>query len=260
MEKNNIKKSLEKSYQILQPFSEKYKADFKRFLFSLDLLALEGAIKEKRILDIGSGIGIMAIALNNLEAQTIGIDKLIFPEEEKNLYTITDFGGLKRIWEENGFKTVKADAAKERLPFGDRDFDVIICDATIEHLDESPKNFFREARRILKNGGLFLVTTPNLANLLKRLRFLTGRSPYWDIKDYFNEGSNFRGHKREFTMDELVKMLEWSSFEIVKKVTKNIFWNPKRLFAAKKMPAQICDILSYPFSSMREMIYVLAKK
>ena len=260
MEKNNIKESLEKSYSLLRPFSEKYKIDFKRFIFSLQLLTSERPIKDKKILDIGSGIGIMAIALKNLGAQVTGVDKFIFPDETENCYTIADFDKLKHIWDENGIKVIKTDVAKEKLPFNDNYFDFIICDATIEHLNFSPRDLFAEVYRILKKDGLFLVTTPNLTNLLKRLRFLLGRSPAWDLGDFFHSGSEFRGHRREFTLNELVKMLEWSSFEIIKKKTRNIFSDPRRLFMFGKITSQLCSVISFPFPSIREMIYVLSKK
>ncbi len=225
MEKNKVNEFLEKSYQILQPFSEKYKIDFKRFLFSLNLLVPEQDIRGKKILDIGGGIGIMAIALKNLGAQVTITDKFIFPDESKNCYTISNFDKLKHIWDENRIEVVRADVAKDKLPFNDNYFDIVTCDATIEHLDMSPKILFEEVRRILKGNGLFLVTTPNLADLLRRLRFfLLGRSPHWDLKDFFDSGSNFRGHRREFTLDEVSKMLEWSFFRVLQKNNKNVFF------------------------------------
>ncbi len=261
MEKNKIKEVLEKSYRILEPFSEQYKIDFWRFLFSLNLLVSEQNIKDKKILDIGGGIGIMAIALNNLGAQVTITDKFIFPDESKNCYTISNFDKLKHIWDENSIKVIRADVAKDKLPFNDNYFDIVTCDATIEHLDASPRILFEEVQRILKGNGLFLVTTPNLADLLRRLRFfLLGRSPYWDLRDFFESGSNFRGHRREFTVSEIIRMLEWSSFETIEKKTKNIFFNPKKFLTGRKIVSQLCNIFSYPFSSIREMIYVIARK
>lgn len=260
MEKNNINESLRESYSTLTPFSQKYRGDFKRFLFSLNLLFPLG-IKGKKILDIGSGIGIMAIALKNLGAEVTGVDKFIFPDERENFYSIFDFEKMKSIWEENSFKVVKSDIAYEKLPFSDGDFDIVICDATIEHFDNSPKDLFKEVHRVLKNKGLFLVTTPNLASLLKRLRFfIFGRSPNWDLKDFFESGPNFKGHRREFTLLEMVKMLKWSSFGVLDKKTKNIFFNPKKFFLSRKIAEQFCCLLSQPFPAMREMIYILAKK
>lgn len=253
--------ALKKSYQLFEPFSRQYKIDFRRFLFSLDLLSSYNAIKGKKILDIGSGIGIMVNALENLGAHVVGVDKFIFPDEKQNFYTISDPEKLQSIWERGQVKIIKNDILNEPLPFPEKTFDVVISNATIEHLPESPKDLFHEMHRVLKKEGLVFITTPNLSNLLRRLRFfLLGRSPHWDLKDFFESGSNFRGHRREFTPSELVKMLRWSSFEVVKKATKNVFFNPNRLFHKQKIFAQISSILSWPFFSMREMIYVLAKK
>lgn len=261
MEKNKIKEALEKSYRILEPFSEQYKIDFKRFLFSLNLLVSEQTIKGKKILDIGGGIGIMAIALKNLGAQVTIADKFIFPDELKNCYTISNFDKLKNIWDENSIEVIRVDVVKDKLSFNDNYFDIVTCDATIEHLDISPKILFEEVRRILKDNGLFFITTPNLADLLRRLRFfLLGRSPHWDLRDFFESGSNFRGHRREFTSGEVLKMLEWSSFSVLQKKNKNVFFNPSSFFHKQKIFAQISSILSWPFFSMREMVYVLAKK
>lgn len=257
----NIQVVLEKVYKLFGPFSVQYKIDFKRFLISLNLLSSFGAIKNKKILDVGSGIGILVGALNVLGADAVGVDKFIFNDEKQNFYTVTDFKKLESIWQGAGIKIIKSDIVNEPLPFPDETFDAVISDATIEHLPDSPKDLFLEIRRVLKKDGLFLVTTPNLANLLRRLRlFLLGRSPNWDIRDFFESGSNFKGHRREFTLSELIKMLEWSSFTVIQKSTKNIFFGFRRFLRRKNFFAQLCSTLSIPLSAAREMIYVLAKK
>lgn len=252
------REALEKSYKSLEPFSEKYKADFKRFLVSLNVLSQNNLIKDKKILDLGSGIGITALAFKYLGGDSVGLDKFIFPEEE-NYYKISNSEDLSEIWKRNELKIIKADIT-ETLPFNDESFDVITCDAAIEHLNSAPCGLFFEARRVLKQGGMFLVTTPNLTNLLRRIRFVFGISPYWDILEFWSAGQNFKGHRREFTAEELKKMLTWSGFEIMKIKTANVFFNSSRLFSFKKTPAQICSLFSFPFFEMREMIYVLAKK
>lgn len=254
----DVKEALQKSYKILEPFSEKYKADFNRFFVSLNILSKNNLIKDKKILDLGSGIGIMASAFKHLGGDSVGLDKFIFPEEE-NYYKISNSEDLSEIRKKNELKIIKADITKT-LPFNDESFDVITCDAVIEHLNNAPRDLFLEARRVLKQDGMFLVTTPNLTNLLRRIRFVFGVSPHWDILEFWNAGQNFKGHRREFTAEELKKMLIWSGFRIINVKTANVFFNPSRLFSFKKAPAQICSLFSFLFFGMREMIYVLAKK
>ena len=252
--------ALRKSYINLAPFSEKYETDFKRFNISLEMLESRKLIKNKKILDIGCGIGIMALAVKELGGEATGMDKFIFPEENSNFFSISNFDKLKKIWADKGLNIINRDISEEKLPFEDKSFDAVICDAVIEHLVFSPKNLFLEINRILKVNGVFLISTPNIASFLKRIRFIFGRSPNWNIYDFFESGKNFKGHAREFTKEEVKKMIEWSGFEIMETKTRNVFLNPKRLFSPKKTTNQIGIILSCFLPSAGDMIYVLAVK
>jgi 2-polyprenyl-3-methyl-5-hydroxy-6-metoxy-1,4-benzoquinol methylase len=62
----------------------------------------------------------------------------------------------------------------ERLPYAESSFDVVTCSEVIEHL-ENYRELFRQVYRILKPGGLLVVTTPNVLNLKSRIRFFFHR-------------------------------------------------------------------------------------
>lgn len=63
---------------------------------------------------------------------------------------------------------------QERLPYADASFDIVTCSEVVEHL-ENYRDLFRQVNRVLKPGGLFIVTTPNVLNLKSRMRyFCTG--------------------------------------------------------------------------------------
>ncbi len=61
-----------------------------------------------------------------------------------------------------------------RLEFADSSFDAVVCIDGIEHI-ERPFDFIGEVARILRPGGVFVVSTPNLHSLRSRWRWmLTG--------------------------------------------------------------------------------------
>lgn len=57
------------------------------------------------------------------------------------------------------------------FPWPDQAFDAVISTEGIEHL-ENHFSFLREVSRILKSGGILVLTTPNITALRSRVRFL----------------------------------------------------------------------------------------
>jgi len=76
-----------------------------------------------------------------------------------------------------------------RLAFEASAFDGIISVEVIEHI-EHPEVYLSEARRVLKENGVFGLTTPN------RLRTAPARC----------QGSSWRAHVREYSPSELINM------------------------------------------------------
>ncbi|RME19543.1 MAG: class I SAM-dependent methyltransferase [Bacteroidetes bacterium] len=70
------------------------------------------------------------------------------------------------------------------LPFQDNEFDFVVSFQVIEHIKDD-KTFVKEIYRVLKPGGKFIVTTPNILTTLTR-------NPW---------------HIREYTKEELQKLL-----------------------------------------------------
>lgn len=58
----------------------------------------------------------------------------------------------------------------EDLPYANDSFDIITCSEVVEHL-ENYRRVLREIYRVLKPGGLVIVTTPNVLNMRSRLRY-----------------------------------------------------------------------------------------
>jgi len=57
-----------------------------------------------------------------------------------------------------------ADFNKDKLPFPNKKFDTIVAGEIIEHIVELPF-FIKECRRVLKDDGVLIITTPNATGL-----------------------------------------------------------------------------------------------
>jgi SAM-dependent methyltransferase len=78
-------------------------------------------------------------------------------------------------------------------------FDLIVFSEVIEHLSVAPEYVFAALRSLLKDNGILICTTPNAADIAKRIRLFRGRNPYERLRLY----SMNPGHIREYTGDEL---------------------------------------------------------
>ncbi len=64
------------------------------------------------------------------------------------------------------------------LPFRDGTFDRVLCLEGIEHT-QNPFQLAREMHRVLRPGGLVMLSTPNIHNLRSRVKFLLRGTLYW---------------------------------------------------------------------------------
>lgn len=110
-----------------------------------EFIPLLGALVGKKVLDVGAGTGRLSLPLANRGANVTALDvslKMLDLVKKKN----------------SKITTVIGDA--ESLPFENETFDIVTAAFLIVHLKD-PTRFFDEAYRVLKDGGVLVVTNIN---------------------------------------------------------------------------------------------------
>jgi glycosyltransferase involved in cell wall biosynthesis/SAM-dependent methyltransferase len=107
------------------------------------------------------------------------------------------------------------DAEKDRFPYPDGYFSTVLCCELIEHLPGDPMHLMSEVNRILKPGGHFVLTTPNVVSMRALAGILQGFHPML-FPAYIRpnqEGETDSRHAREYTPREIQTLFENSGFE-----------------------------------------------
>lgn len=161
----------------------KREADYLRFM----TLAHEPAGK---LLDVGCGGGRF---LNRMKKRGWNVEGIDFDVQTTN-----------KVTARYGIKTHVGDLAQCALPASS--FDVITMSQTVEHLYD-PNATLRESLRILKPGGLLVMTTPNVRSI--------GTSEF---------GVSWRGweaprHLHLFSVESLQRLMQRAGFEVTEACT-----------------------------------------
>lgn len=123
--------------------------------------------------------------------------------------------------EELALPMANVDVERERFPYADEYFDVALCCELIEHLTEDPMHMMIELHRVLKFGGLLILTTPNIASAFSISESMAGSSPY--IYGSYNRTRRADRHSREYTPKDVRTVFEAAGFKVVRLFTENLW-------------------------------------
>ncbi len=103
------------------------------------------------------------------------------------------------------------------LPFGDGTFSAVVCSETLEHL-KSDATAVAEIARVLRPGGIAVITVPNLWNLARLIDMVKRRSLAITMME---------GHLREYTRSRLHKLLA-PNFRVERRAPVPFGWSGQR--------------------------------
>ena len=129
-----------------------------------------GDVKGKRALEVGSGLGFFARALQERGASVVA----------------TDIGEelLRRVKATVGCECVRVDALALVDHFGPDAFDVVLSSECIEHTP-TPADAVRQMARVLKPGGRLALSTPNpLWYPVVKLATAAGLRPFDGLENF----------------------------------------------------------------------------
>ena len=182
------------------------------------------------LLDVGCGQGGKAVAYAQALKLALISVKGIEPQE--------NYAAQAR----EKFEVYSVDIERERFPFRDEVFDVVVCNQVLEHL----KNIFlplKEMDRAVKTGGYLLLGVPNLAGLYNRVLLLLGRQPLAVAID----GPHVRG----FAHSAFLAFLKQNpNFELVALDSANLY----------PLPYPLLELLGGHFAGLSAFTFYLLKK
>lgn len=228
-----------------EPYSEQAKVFFKN-RYS-EIIKLLPEIKKDDVgLEIGLAGGVLAFVLR----RQFDLNNLYALEHPVvcNQYTKKFINKLKN--EHIILKPV--DLKENKLPWPDNFFNFIFLCDVVEHLVPSDiPNLIKEIERVLIKNCYLVIVTPNIASLIKRINLLFGKNPIeFDLR--LHEEATY-GHIREYTMNELLHIVENENFKVKRKkyfmidVKRNIF-------------IRIEDICSKIYQPFANTLAIIAKK
>lgn len=154
---------------------------------------------QMKLLEVGSGHGRVLKALAKSEStqcQMTGLDKYITPDTE----------GL--------YDSIHGDALC--MPFEDNAFDLVFSLGVVEHFPETVQAL-KEHIRVLKKGGVIIVTVPHLS-------FITPFRWINYIRKYKHRGSFEQTLGRNMTVSWLARVLSSNEVNIVSAKAKGFYF------------------------------------
>ena len=225
--------------------------------------------KIKRLLDVGCGDGKYALAFQ----KAFGIDEFFGIDMGEEAVKMAGSSSINMSC---------MDLNKTGMPYQDNYFDMVFAGEIIEHL-LSPDNLLIEVHRVLRSGGYFVVTTPNIANWYDRIILLVGWQPYsipthsvcrgvgtfmskardTTIRDYryiFTTSGCGLAHIQFFTYRSLKALMKMHGFEVL-----NIWGISAEQFTfpinslIRKVAIRMDSVISNLFVSLASGLVVVAR-
>ena len=175
---------------------------------SLIFKYIEEQIKDEKqpleLLEIGIGLALVTTSLSSCFGKTaLNIKAVEHPER-----TYLSYKNFINHLNRTNVDLKTFDIVCERWPYSDSAFDIVVFSETLEHIPPTQVPFVLEQiSRILKNNGILICTSPNMAYWRVRWKVLRGKSPF-DAAIPLDWAGGTYAHIRLYTITELISLCD----------------------------------------------------
>jgi SAM-dependent methyltransferase len=104
----------------------------------------------------------------------------------------------------------RVDLETQPLPVADDTFDYVLCCEVIEHMELDPMFMIAEINRVLKPGGMLILTTPNITSSWAIWKILRGFDPYFYMQ--YRHSPKLYRHNYEYSPFSITSVLKAGGF------------------------------------------------
>jgi len=159
------------------------------------LVAAVAPAAAARVLEVATGPGHVALAFAAVCREVVGVDLTVAPLQI-----------ARRMRDERGIENARFELAdvEDRLPFGDGEFDVVVCRFAAHHFAQ-PEKVIAEMARVCRGGGTVAVED-----------LIASEDPARAA--YYNEFERLRdpSHTRALALSEMLQMLGRTRCELAR--------------------------------------------
>lgn len=214
-----------------------------RYRLAYDMDHLSEFLNENtKVIEFGAIPMILTVALKKKNINVTSID--LSPER------------YQETIDRHNLNVIKANIEIDKIPINSNTFDVALFNELFEHLRINPIFTLNEVRRVLKPGGILLLSTPNMTSLKGWYNLLTkNKAPGNIFEEYMKlEKLGHMGHVREYTFIEVSEFLKNCDYSI-----------RKVIFRGAPIPSNtwkriITDLFFHVFPKLRRYFSIVATK
>lgn len=201
-----------------------------------------------RLLELGSLLH-LAPAIRKFTGynEICGAD--LWPTEEQTINeTLKQVNGN----ESHSIELRNYNVERDRFPYPDGHFRVVLCCELIEHLQTDPMHMLWECNRVLADDGYLLLTTPNITSCRSIEGVLIGCTPY--LLSQYNRETPIDQHNREYAPFEVGIALAAAGFTVAQLETDDVWLRSNPTIMT------LLEELNLPTDMRGDNIFALARK